>query len=64
MSRKQSARMMPFRNLTTDGVALMPDCEITRGRMLECLSERGPPEEVVLMDRVFFEEVIGGNKMH
>lgn len=33
-------------NLTSDGVALMPDFEITQGRMLEHLSERIPAEEM------------------
>jgi DNA-binding NtrC family response regulator len=51
-------------NLTSDGVALMPDFEITQRRMLERLSERVPTEEVGLMDLLIYEELTAGNKMH
>ena len=51
-------------NLTPDGVALMPDFEITQGRMLKRLSERVPADELGLMDLVIYEEVIANKKMH
>ena len=49
-------------NLTPDGVALMPDFEITQGRMLKRLSERVPADELGLMDLVIYEEVIANKK--
>ena len=48
-------------NLTPDGIALMPDFEITQGRMLKRLSERVPADELGLMDLVIYEEVIANN---
>jgi DNA-binding NtrC family response regulator len=50
--------------LTSDGVALMPEFEITQRRMLELLSERAPAEELGLMDLVIYEELIAGREMH
>ncbi len=51
-------------NLTPDGVALMPDFEITQGRLFHSLSERLPDDEMGLMDLLIYEEVISNNKMH
>ena len=51
-------------NLTPDGVALMPDFEITQGRLLDSLSKRLPNEEMGLMDLLIYEEVISNNKPH
>ncbi|WP_319524791.1 sigma 54-interacting transcriptional regulator [uncultured Desulfosarcina sp.] len=48
-------------NLTTDGLALMPHFEITRGNMLDKLSEKIPAEELGLMDLVLYEEIIANN---
>jgi len=51
-------------NLTPEGVSLMPDFEITQGRLLESLSATQPFEEMGLMDWLIYEEVLTNNKLH
>lgn len=51
-------------DLSSDGVALMPEFEITQRRTLELLSERAPAEELGLMDLVIYEELIARREMH
>ena len=51
-------------DLTSDGVSLMPDFEITQRQVLERLSERVPAEDLGLMDLVIYEELTAGSKMH
>lgn len=54
----------PTVDLSLDGISLMPDFEIRRGRMLECLEERLPTEEMGLMDLVIYEGAIPPTKMN
>jgi len=51
-------------DLSLDGVSLMPDFEIRKGRMLECLEERLPTEEMGLMDLVIYEGAISPTKLN
>jgi len=51
-------------HLTPESVVLMPHFEVTRGSMLEQLSERMAPEELGLMDLVLYEEMVANNKTH
>ncbi|WP_319404721.1 sigma 54-interacting transcriptional regulator [uncultured Desulfosarcina sp.] len=51
-------------DLSIDGVSLMPDFEIRKGRLLELLEERIPAEEMGLMDLVIYEGAVSPTKMN
>ena len=50
--------------LTPESAALMPHFEVRRGHLLERLSEKVAPEELGLMDLVWYEEMVASNKPH